>query len=127
MGRGFFLAISKKWPKAEAAYCDWHKHGGDQHFELGQVQFVEVGDGLWVASLIGRHGLRRKGDQPPVWCDAISTGLARVAEVAASRGASVHIRRIGCGLASGRWEELKPLIERHLVAAGIEVVVYDLA
>jgi O-acetyl-ADP-ribose deacetylase (regulator of RNase III) len=126
-GRGFVLAVSKKWPKAEAAYRDWHKHGGDQPFELGQVQFVEVSGGLWVANVIGQHGLRRSGRQPPVRYDAIATGLARVAEFAAARRASVHMPRIGCGLAGGRWEEIEPLIERHLVASGTEVVVYDLA
>ena len=126
-GRGFVLAVSKKWPKAEAAYRDWHKRGGDQPFDLGQVQFVEVGDGLWVANLIGQHGLRRSGRQPPVRYDAIATGLARVAEFAAARRASVHMPRIGCGLAGGRWEEIEPLIEHHLLAGGVEVVVYDLA
>jgi len=35
--------------------------------------------------------------------------------------------RIGCGLAGGKWEQIEPLIERHLAAAGAEVVVYDLA
>jgi len=125
-GRGFVLAVSKKWPKVEAAYRDWHKSGGTQPFELGQVQFVEVGDGLWVANLIGQHGVRRSEGQPPIRYDAIARGLARVAAFAASQSASVHMPRIGCGLAGGRWEEIERLIERHLVAAGIEAVVYEL-
>jgi O-acetyl-ADP-ribose deacetylase (regulator of RNase III) len=126
-GRGFVLAVSKTWPKAETAYRDWHKHGGDQPFDLGQVQFVQVSDGLWVANLIGQHGIRCIGGQPPVRYDAIAKGLARVAVFAGSHNASVHMPRIGSGLAGGRWEEIESLIERHLVAAGVEVTVYNLA
>jgi hypothetical protein len=33
--------------------------------------------------------------------------------------------RIGCGLAGGRWECVKPLIEARLVAASVPVTVYD--
>jgi hypothetical protein len=40
--------------------------------------------------------------------------------------ASVHMPRIGCGLAGGKWEEIEPIIERTLVAKGMTVVVYDL-
>jgi len=125
-GKVFVLAVSKKWPMAETAYRAWDKQRGEPPFGLGQVQFVEVSDGIWVANLIGQHGLRRSGGQPPVRYDAIATGLARVAAFAASQKASVHMPRIGCGLASGRWEEVEPLIEYHLLAAGIEVAVYDL-
>jgi hypothetical protein len=34
--------------------------------------------------------------------------------------------RIGCGLAGGTWDKIEPIIERTLLAKGIEVVVYDL-
>jgi hypothetical protein len=34
--------------------------------------------------------------------------------------------RIGCGLAGGQWSEIEPIIERTLLAAGVEVYVYDL-
>lgn len=42
-GKGFVLAVSKKWPKAEATYRAWYRQEGDSPFELGQVQYVEVG------------------------------------------------------------------------------------
>ena len=40
-------------------------------------------------------------------------------------GASVHMPRIGCGLADGEWSKVEPLIEEHLCEAGIAVTVYD--
>lgn len=95
-------------------------------FELGEVQLVGVEDGLWVANLIGQRGVRRRGSKPPIRYEAIRDGLRRVAELAADRDASVHMPRIGCGLAGGKWERIEPLIREQLTATDISVVVYDL-
>jgi len=39
--------------------------------------------------------------------------------------ASVHMPRIGCGLAGGTWDQFQPLIEETLLAANIPVFIYD--
>jgi hypothetical protein len=39
--------------------------------------------------------------------------------------ASVHLPRIGCGLAGGRWELIEPLITATLCARDIATTVYD--
>ena len=39
--------------------------------------------------------------------------------------ATVHMPRIGCGLAGGTWDNIEPIIERTLCEADIEVSVYD--
>lgn len=124
-GKGFVVALSKRWPEPESEYRRWHKQGCDPPFELGQVQFVEVQPELWVANMIGQHGMGRKQGQPPIRYEAIESGLGTVAEFAQKQQASVHMPRIGCGLAGGKWEEIEPIIERTLVAAGIDVTVYD--
>ena len=100
-GKGFVLAISKRWPKPEQSYRDWHRHGGNVPFELGQVQFVDVEPFLWVANLIGQHGIRSAGGTPPIRCQAVRDGLRRVAVFAQAKAASIHMPRIGCGLAGG--------------------------
>lgn len=124
-GKGFVVAISNRWSEPEASYRRWHKGSGDVPFELGQVQFVRVEDELWVANLIGQRGTGRSGGKPPIRYDAVRTGMERVAVFAAKQSASTHMPRIGCGLAGGRWEEIEPIIEETLIAAGIEVTVYD--
>ncbi len=48
-----------------------------------------------------------------------------MADKAVELGASVHMPRIGCGLAGGRWPRVEPLIVERLVRRGIEVTVYD--
>jgi O-acetyl-ADP-ribose deacetylase (regulator of RNase III) len=126
-GRGFVLAVSRKWPAAERRYREWHKSGGEKAFELGQMQFVQVEPSIWVANLIGQHGIRRAGGLLPVRYEAIQKGLARIAEFATGHQASVHMPRIGCGLAGGKWEEVSRLVEQELVESGIVETVYDLA
>jgi O-acetyl-ADP-ribose deacetylase (regulator of RNase III) len=126
-GRGFVVAISKRWKAPEAAYRDWHRRSGEPRFALGAVQFVEVEPDLSVANLIGQAGLRTTNGKAPIRYGAVREGLARVREHAQQTGATVHMPRIGCGLAGGRWEEILPIIESELAAHGIDVTVYDLA
>jgi O-acetyl-ADP-ribose deacetylase (regulator of RNase III) len=125
-GRGFVLAISKRWPQPEVEYRRWARGDGTKLFELGQVQFVEVERALWVANMIGQRGTRAEGGRPPVRYDAIRAGLAAVREFAQARAATVHMPRIGAGLAGGRWDEIAVLIKDELVVHDIAVTVYDL-
>jgi O-acetyl-ADP-ribose deacetylase (regulator of RNase III) len=50
-GKGFVLAISKKWKEPEKEYREWYKSQTD--FELGKVQFVQVEPDAFVANMIG--------------------------------------------------------------------------
>jgi O-acetyl-ADP-ribose deacetylase (regulator of RNase III) len=125
-GKGFVVALSKRWPQPEASYRSWHKARATNDFALGAVQFVEVEERLWVANLIGQRDLRPKGGVPPVRYDAIAAGLEKVAAFALDHQASVHMPRIGCGLAGGKWEQMEPIIKRGLVERGVDASVYDL-
>lgn len=125
-GKGFVLAISRRWKAPELAY----KAGfaAPAHPSLGDVQFVPVTPTLTVANLIGQHGIAtRTSKTPPVRYDAIREGLAKVGSRARESGASVHMPRIGCGLAGGDWARVEPLIAESLSAADIDVTVYDFA
>jgi O-acetyl-ADP-ribose deacetylase (regulator of RNase III) len=126
-GAGFVLAISQRWMQPERLYRSWARGGEAQPFELGEVQFVVVESGLVVANLVGQHGLRRRGSEPPVRLHAIARGLSTVADRVLATGASVHMPCIGCGLAGGTWREIGPVVERELVERGVDVTVYDLA
>ncbi|GAA4206372.1 hypothetical protein GCM10022220_20020 [Actinocatenispora rupis] len=37
----------------------------------------------------------------------------------------MHLPRIGCGLAGGRWDRIEPLVAAELTDRGIPVTVYD--
>lgn len=126
-GRGFVVAISKRWKEPEAAYRQWYKDREHNDFALGSVQLVQVEPDIWVANLIGQHALKREGGKPPIRYEAIEAGLVRIAEEASRLSASVHMPRIGCGLAGGTWDKIEPIIQNTLCEHGITVVVYDLA
>ncbi|MFI2369288.1 macro domain-containing protein [Streptomyces sp. NPDC018833] len=124
-GKGFVLALSRRWPEPEAAFRRWHRDRAKNDFGLGAVQFVQVGPYVWVANMVGQRGIRTGSKGVPVRYEAIGTALAAVADKALELGASVHLPRIGCGLAGGRWSRIEPLIAERLTARGIDVTVYD--
>jgi len=123
-GKGFVLAVSKRWKQPEQNYRDWYKSKED--FALGAVQFVKVEDDVWVANLIGQHKINKdENGNAPIRYDAVLKGLEKVAEFASEKNATVHMPRIGCGLAGGTWDRIKPLIEESLTASSVDTYVYD--
>ncbi|MBM9618100.1 macro domain-containing protein [Streptomyces zhihengii] len=124
-GKGFVLAVSRRWPGPEAEYRRWHRERSGNDFGLGAAQFVQVGPFLWVANMVGQRGMRTGSKGVPVRYEAIDRALAAVGDKALELGASVHMPRIGCGLAGGRWSRVEPLIAERLTARGVEVTVYD--
>jgi O-acetyl-ADP-ribose deacetylase (regulator of RNase III) len=125
-GRGFVLALSRRWPEPEAAYRAWHRERARNGFGLGAVQLVQVEKYVWVANIVGQRGIRTgRSSGVPVRYEAIDSGLAELAGHARRLGASVHMPRIGCGLAGGRWERVEPLVRARLAGRGVAVTVYD--
>ena len=139
-GKGFVLALSARWPSPEACYRRWYKtrkaeDGGLQcssrgavvmttgDFRLGEAQLVQVLPDTYVVNMIGQAGTRTGSKGPPIRYPAVKAALAKAATFAGSLGASVHMPRIGCGLAGGEWSRIEPLIEAEL--HDHRVLVYD--
>ena len=125
-GKGFVLAITKRWEQPERAYRDWYNARGDNDFGLGAVQFVSVEQYIWVANMVAQRGTKRGSQGPPIRYEAVAKCLGKVAEKAIELNASIHMPRIGCGLAGGEWSRIEPLIVESLCRPGISVTVYDL-
>ncbi|WP_316787696.1 macro domain-containing protein [Pedobacter frigoris] len=123
-GKGFVMAISKRWKEPERSYRDWFKT--KDNFVLGQVQFVQVEAELWVANLIGQHKINKdEQGNAPIRYEAILSGLDKVGEYALENNMTVHMPRIGCGLAGGTWDKIEPIIQSTLTGRNISVTVYD--
>ena len=135
-GQGFVLALSQRWAKPEEEYRKWYqtlrttesplspkKHST---FRLGQVQFVDVEERLWIANMLAQRGLRAKGNYCPLRYESLTSCLGQVGAFALEYKASVHMPRIGCGLAGGDWNKVEAIIQEQLVAEGLPVYVYDL-
>ena len=124
-GRGFVMAISKKWKQPEEQYRSWHS--SNENFTLGEVQFVKVEEDIWVANLIGQRDIKNdKNGIPPIRYEAISIGLTKIADRAIQFNANIHMPRIGCGLAGGNWDEMERIVIKELIDKGVGVTVYDL-
>ncbi|QDU96031.1 macro domain-containing protein [Lignipirellula cremea] len=123
-GKGFVVAISRRWKAPENAYRDWYQHREENDFALGAVQFVPATDMIEVANMIGQHGTRSKQGEPPIRYEAVRECLRQVGEHAVRRSASLHMPRIGCGLAGGEWSEIEKILG-ETIPAEVAVTVYD--
>ena len=86
--------------------------------------FVQVEEELWVANLIGQHKINKdENGNAPIRYEAILLGLEKVGQFAVDKKATVHMPRIGCGLAGGTWDKLEPLINKSLLENEVETYV----
>lgn len=145
-GRGFVLAVSKRWKQPEAEYRKWF---AEQNFEeseilhcepsqngttiynaqfgLGNVQFVKVENDIWLGNMIAQRDIYTSNEGvPPIRYSALNECLGKVARYSQQINASVHMPRIGCGLAGGEWSEVEALVMSNLINNTIDVTVYDL-
>lgn len=118
-GRGFVLAVSKRWSAPERNYRITVP-------DLGDVDHVWVEENLWVANMCAQNGYTSRDRPVAVDYAALGICLDDVAFRATDLDASVHMPRIGCGLGGGRWEIVEALLNQRLVANGVKVTVYDL-
>lgn len=125
-GRGFVLALSRRYPDAEVAYRRWARQPApdDPPFSLGQVQFVAVAPDLWIANMLAQHGYQTPNNSVPLDYAALERCLEKLADFTTTQGATVHMPRIGAGLAGGDWERVEALIARCL--AKCDATVYTL-
>lgn len=119
-GAGFVLAISRKWSEPEKRYRE------DKLYDLGYTELVMVEKNIIVANMVAQHGFRSNINPVPLCYGPLETCLRNVASFIKHDDLkwSVHMPRIGCGLAGGKWELVEPIIDKAL--AGIDVFVYDL-
>ncbi|MFW6226396.1 MAG: Appr-1-p processing protein, partial [bacterium] len=121
-GSGFVLALNKKWSTPEQQY----RRLGKKSLVLGNVQFVPVKNNIIVANMIAQRDIKPNSEGvPPIRYAALDVCLQKVARMAKSMNTSVHMPRIGCGLAGGYWELIEVIIKKQLVDKGVEVYVYD--
>lgn len=130
-GRGFVLAISKKWKQPEKSYRELCKVIDDP---LGYVQKVKVEDNLWVVNMIAqkgygknnknKHRTSEKDTEIPLQYNILEDCLKSVSELAKTFKCSIHMPKIGAGLAGGDWNKIEQIINKKLI--GIDVYVYEL-
>jgi len=106
-GAGFVLAVSKRWPEPEARFKG-------VVLSLGDVQITKVENDVWVCNMVAQSGLRSRSNSVPLDLTALKECLTKVEVAASSQNASIHMPRIGCGLAGGKWEDVEPIVSSSL-------------
>jgi O-acetyl-ADP-ribose deacetylase (regulator of RNase III) len=117
-GAGFVLALSKRWKEPEEFYREIIE------YKLGNVQIVPVEDDILVANMIAQHNVYPDANGfPPIRYGAVRVALTAVNDLAKTINATLHMPRIGAGLAGGRWEDIEQIIKE---VVSVDVYVYDL-
>lgn len=141
-GAGFVLSVSKRWPSTRLIYQSWAFTNQDpasragnvsSPFILGEVMFqrVVISPLIIVANMLAQSGVKPQMNaaaewEPPIRYEALEQSLQKVAIKAKKLKASVHMPRIGCGLAGGHWSKVEPIIICALSQQDIPVTIYDL-
>ena len=125
-GAGFVLALSRKWKEPEESY----RRMSDEDMTLGNVRMVGVEDDIAVANMIAQEGTGYAEDgTPPIRYYALGLALASINEAAKihaehnGKEVSLHMPRIGSGLAGGDWKTIEHIIRESTT---VPVYVYDL-
>ncbi|HAO6439123.1 TPA: Appr-1-p processing protein [Listeria monocytogenes] len=118
-----FVIKDLNWEEPEKAYRKWYKDKND--FKLGEVQLIPVTDYISICNMIGQKGTKTGSKGAPIRYEAVESCLEKLSEIANEQQASIHMPRIGCGLAGGKWEIIEPIIRKTLIANDIEVYIYD--
>jgi O-acetyl-ADP-ribose deacetylase (regulator of RNase III) len=119
-GAGFVLAVSKRWSAPERRFRQHETHA------LGTVEIVNGEHDIWVANMVAQRGVRSRINEAPLSYIFLEVALTDVRFRSKELSASVHMPRIGCGLAGGKWAEVARIVQRTLCDNGVTVYVYDL-
>ena len=123
-GGGFAAAVRRTWPHAQEEFREWVAQQRE-HLSLGRVHFSSIKEAVQIASIVAQRGYG-PSDKPRIRYGALRQGLSEVARVARDTHASVHMPRIGTGMAGGSWDLIEELVRDTLGPAELHVSVYDL-
>lgn len=115
-GAGFVLALSKRWKEPEESYRN------NQNHHLTNVEFIQVENDIIVANMIAQRGVgKRINGKPPISYGALRVCLNDVNDYAKTKNASIHMPKIGSGLAGGDWNVIEKIIKETTT---VDVFVY---
>ena len=122
MGSGVALALMERWPVVRKIYM------AQDSLELGSVHFVNVQKETWVANLVGQPDVRSTALPVPLDYSALRAGMDEVARWSTKVEdlgwtVSLHLPRIGCGLAGGDWNTVALILNDKL--KNFPVTIYD--
>lgn len=124
-GRGFTRSLSKKWVTPEEIYRE------ADELELGDVLAIRVEPDIEVFNMIAQSGYKCQTNPVAIRYRALEKCFKDMLEYIIlnwpeKENVSIHMPRIGCGLAGGSWDKIEPIIKKHFSENDIQVYIYDL-
>jgi hypothetical protein len=118
MAHGLGYVLKRRFPKCHEDYAG-------AELSLGSVVFSPVGEGLWVAHLLGQHHYNPltnpeiDGRRAPLTdYDALGHALGRAQAFANENGVVLYLPMgLGCGDAGGVWRTVVSVIATHAPSA----------
>ena len=123
-GAGFVMALSERWTEPQESFLWWAGRGKKANYVLGRNQYVQVEEDIYVVNMVAQNGTISDDNPHPISYTHLALCLQNVAAASSMMNASVHMPRIGTGLAGGSWEEIEAIINDTL--SDVSVTVYDL-
>ena len=121
-GAGFTKALTGKFgPSLKDFYQGMIKSNAN----LGGASIQHINDNIFICHMIAQNGFRKPENPVPLDYDSLDICLGRLYKVCRilHKNMTIHMPRIGCGLAGGTWDRVEPLILKHMTAP---TYVYDL-
>ena len=132
-GAGVSGAIGRKWKMSEDLFREWAKLGkveGLEHifptYEMGFIQAfpVDLSTNTHVANMCAQKGLKSSHNACPLNMSMLEKCLFKLYDYAKRNELTVHLPKIGAGLAGGDWNEIFPLIENISDSYGVITTIY---
>lgn len=129
IGGGFSGAVTEKWPKVEEMYLDFIDNTNLKE-RLGAVIYSWVVEKeIVVASIIAQYkGFKVAPNEILINYDELKKGFSDIIDIMSfiDKPYTIHMPRIGCGIAGGDWNIIEKIIEETFIKNDIDVIVYDL-
>ena len=124
-GKGFVVPLGQKYPIAREKYLKFIKMTKEEN-RLGSVSFAKATDNIIVANIIGQYYTYPRDGKIPLDYEALEKGFRSVIEMFQTNNIplTVHMPKIGCGLAGGDWNRVEEIIKNTFISSNIEVYVY---
>jgi len=124
LDHGLALALRERWP---AMAKDFRHYCHDQHPKAGELWAWAGADGIRIINLLTQEPARSQNQKP---------GKATLAHVGHALHAlqryvdkekleSLALPRLATGVGGLAWDDVKPLIEKHLGELAIPVYIYE--
>ena len=123
-GAGFVLALSRRWSNLKNDYQTHYRA-----YSLGDIYVSKTSDkNIYVVDLFSQHGIRTAFNPTVIRYDAVEQGLKKLRyrlEKTSLKDVSIHMPKIGSGLAGGNWQIIKNIINKVFDGSNIPIYVYN--